>query len=742
MFKLLHLLGPLLLAFSLFERHFVIAAELPRPIDRKKVVSRFNPTRNASSNTTPMQVGNGNFAFGADITGLQTFLPFNILSSWGWHNSSLPTTFGETSPSDYTGLDWWTHGRLVNYAIPNEQEPEISQWLIANPHRINLGRIGFVFLGDDWNITEHDLTDKFQELDIQQGRLESRFSINGTATTVWTWVDPAFDTVAIRVQSELLSQQNIALFFDYPYATDKKKFEAPFVGDWAAVSNHTTELFFGEGEEEAQTKHKMDNTTYFTALHWNGNASITRNVNSHRYILQPDFSPTGEFEITATFSSEMMPQEPSDVTSVSSSSKKWWKDYWETGSFIDLTTTGNTTAIEIQRRIILSQYLLAVNEAGDDPPQESGLVNNGWYGKFHMEMYLWHSAHWIPWGRYPLLERSIGVYERFLSSSIDRAKEQGYDGARWGKMSDPSGRSAPGEINSLLIWQQPHIFYFAEMEYKFTCDDAQKRKSILSKWDNILSASADFMASFAFWNTSTGVYDLGPPMYPASENTPPNSTINPTFELAYWRFGLETAIAWKEHQGKPAPSSWKHVVDHLAPLPTVAIASGLDDELVTTYTLYEGIPDMWTDPETVTDHPMLAAIYGLLPASRAVSRSIAVATAEQVARVWNFTDCWGWDFPMLALNAAQVGDVDAAMRYLVDENLAFDDVGMPVGPGDKAPTPYFPASAGLLFAVGMLAGGWIGGEASDVGQGGRFQRLVPGFPAEWEVDVEGFERML
>ena len=83
-------------------------------IDRKAVVQQFSPKRNASAET-PMQVGNGHFVFSADVTGLQTFRPFNTLSDWGWHNSSLPTTPSQTSISDFTGLQWWTHGRLVTY---------------------------------------------------------------------------------------------------------------------------------------------------------------------------------------------------------------------------------------------------------------------------------------------------------------------------------------------------------------------------------------------------------------------------------------------------------------------------------------------------------------------------------------------------------------------------------------------------------------------------------------------------
>src|SRR3954468_11470530 len=71
---------------------------------RRKVVQSFNVRRNASSTSTPLQVGNGNFAFGADITGLQTFQPYGILSSWCWHNFSLPATPGQTSVTGRLGL--------------------------------------------------------------------------------------------------------------------------------------------------------------------------------------------------------------------------------------------------------------------------------------------------------------------------------------------------------------------------------------------------------------------------------------------------------------------------------------------------------------------------------------------------------------------------------------------------------------------------------------------------------------
>ncbi len=50
---------------------------------------------------------------------------------------------------------------------------------------------------------------------------------------------------------------------------------------------------------------------------------------------------------------------------------------------------------------------MAVNEAGSYPPQESGLVNNGWYGRFHMEMVWWHTTHWMLWNRWSIANKSL-----------------------------------------------------------------------------------------------------------------------------------------------------------------------------------------------------------------------------------------------------------------------------------------------------------------------------------------------
>ena len=328
--------------------------------------------------------------------------------------------------------------------------------------------------------------------------------------------------------------------------------------------------------------------------------------------------------------------------------------------------------------------------------------------------------HWGRWGKWTELWRSqTSMYNRFLPASYARAANQGYKGARWGKMSDPSGRSSPAaptaDIDAFLIWQQPHPTYFAEVEWRAFPRDHDRT---LEKWDTLLTATADFMASYAWYNSSTDVYDLGPPVYTASETTDPYVTINPTFEIAYWRFGLDIAKQWKLRQGQVVPQAWQDVLDKLAPLAVDQFG---------TYPTYQGIPGMWTNPATTTSHPMMAGIYGLLPppsSGAQLNMTVVENTAAKILGTWQLTGTWGWDFPLLAMNSLRLGDVNQAIDYMLYPEFQFDDAGYAIG-GAAVPTPYMPAAGGLLLAAAMFAGGWDGA-------------VGPHFPEEWNVVCEDF----
>jgi hypothetical protein len=81
---------------------------------------------------------------------------------------------------------------------------------------------------------------------------------------------------------------------------------------------------------------------------------------------------------------------------------------------------------------------MAVHDAGSLPPQETGLGVNSWYGKFHMEMYWWHAAHWALWGHPEILEKSLSHLTQLMPPGRAMAKLEGCKGVKWPKMTDPS----------------------------------------------------------------------------------------------------------------------------------------------------------------------------------------------------------------------------------------------------------------------------------------------------------------
>jgi hypothetical protein len=84
-------------------------------------------------------VGNGEFASGADCTGLQTFRG-NTLSHWGWHSDRLPPN---VTPDQIPITGTIATGKKLELVGTFWAPPEISKWLRFNPHRMNLFRFRF-----------------------------------------------------------------------------------------------------------------------------------------------------------------------------------------------------------------------------------------------------------------------------------------------------------------------------------------------------------------------------------------------------------------------------------------------------------------------------------------------------------------------------------------------------------------------------------------------------------------------
>lgn len=677
-------------------------------IDRKAVVERHKIITTETNPRSPAQVGNGEFAFGVDITGLQTFVPFNTLSHWAWH--SFPFPKGKYV-DDFKGLTLDTHGRMVKYDIPNKEQPELSSWLAGNPHSFNLGRIGFLLLkSDGTKATMKDLKNTRQEVDLWNGIINSYFVLEGESVTVKTACHPSCDAIGISVKSDLIKKGRIKIKLDFPYPDSKQMTD--YVGIYNKPNLHSS-IIETRGDNSAIVSRKMDETKYFVSLNWTSKAHLLSGdtiSSKHQFYLDP--IQTNEISFTCTFSHEKQTQPFLTAAKVFTENKKAWPEFWKSGAAIDLSQSKDKRWRELERRIVLSQYLMKVNEAGSYPPQESGLVNNGWYGRFHFEMIWWHDVHYALWNRWSLFDKCLHVYKDFLPSSIQRATEQGYTGARWPKCTANFDRDWPHPIHALLIWQQPHPIYFAELDYRL-----HPTRETLEKWRDLVFKTADFMADYAWYEKTNDRYILGPPMYIVSENTKPENTYNPSFELGYWRFGLRTAQEWKERLGISRDQKWDDVLKKLSPLPQV---DGV-------YITHENIDSMWT--KFTFEHPALIGTYGMLPGD-GVDTECFQRTLDKVISTWNFNRTWGWDFPMLAMAAARTNNPELAIDMLLHSspNFQFDEHGLATG----GPFPYLPSNGALLTAVAMMAAGW------DKSTGD-----APGFPknGDWVVKYEDFNTM-
>lgn len=687
-------------------------------IDRKALVTRNEVQIAKPDPFTPLTVGNGEFAFTTDITGLQTFpefhaagIPLGTLAQWGWHSFPNPDDF---APADALSL-YEFHGRTVPYldgvggwhnSTNAARAKAANAWLRANPHRMPLGRVGLrMRKADGTTAALTDLAQTAQTLDLWRGVLESRFVFDGQAVRVLTICHPDRDLLAVRVESPLVAsgRLEVEVTFAYP-AGDWRD-----MSDWQKPGKHTTTI--KRGKNRADLARVLDSDKYFARLAWTGNAELAQ---SGRHEFRLAAAGKDVLEFTVAFSPNPVSGAVVDFADTEKAAARHWREFWSTGGAVDLAASKDPRAAELERRVVLSQYLTAINCAGSLPPQETGLTANSWFGKFHLEMHWWHAAHFALWGREALLERSLPWYQSILPAARETARLQGFNGARWPKMTSPRGVDSPSPIGPFLIWQEPHPIFYAELMYR-----ARPSRETLERWRDVVFETANFMASYPTWDEVTKRFVLGPALIPAQESygRERQRVINPTFELAYWHWALDTAQRWRERLGLRREPAWDRVVAGFS-RPTVRDGAYAAIE-VEPFTVYH-------------DHPSMLGALGMVPPTPLIDAEVMRRTLADVRARWDWPGTWGWDYPLMAMTAARLGEPEAAVdallistpknRYLVNgHNYQRDNLPL-----------YLPGNGGLLYAVAMMAGGWDGAAPGN----------APGFPTngQWTVRSEGLRK--
>ncbi|MFT3936442.1 MAG: hypothetical protein QM726_22625 [Chitinophagaceae bacterium] len=705
-----------ILIFLLALIAFTIDTNAQQKINRHAVVQRHNVINTQFDSLSSLSVGNGSFAFTVDVTGMQSFpddyakgVPLGTQSEWGWH--SFPNA--ENLRIEQAQKTYELEGRKISYTVQGK-EPEAKnavEYFRVNPHRLQLGNIGLeIKKKDGTGAGINDIKNIHQQLDLWTGVISSSFTVEDVPVNVITVGHQQQDAVVFQIQSPLIKERRLFIRIRFPYPNSQFKDAG---NNWLDDSSKHISTLTQKGNT-ASIKRIIDSTVYYVSLNASAKPSIKQKAANYFLVLPSAMNDV--FEMSCAFSEKPPTIIPTFVQTKTNSINQWLA-FWQSGAAVDFSACTDKRAFEIERRVVLSQYLTKIQCSSAFPPQETGLTYNSWYGKPHLEMHWWHAVHYAQWGRPQLLERSLDWYFRVADKAKAIAKRQGFDGLRWQKMTDHAGDESPSSVGAFLIWQQPHFIYMAEMLYRNAHNNA-----IIKKYKELVFATADFMTSFPSYNVQTGKYNLGKGLIPAQECFDPLQTFNPTYELCYWSWALQTAQQWRLRAGLTRKKKWDEIIDKLAPLPQ---ANGV-------YLVTESTPDCYTNERYLKDHPAVLGAYSSLPTANGLDTAVMKNTFNLVWKIWHWNDTWGWDFPLTAMTATRLHMPDKAVEsllmpiktntYLVNGHNYQDD----------RLTIYLPGNGGVLNAVALMCAGADADKSTNTG-----------FPndGKWKVKWEGLKKL-
>ena len=741
-------LGPFIWASLEMEMLGYDTSNTTAEINRQAVVTRNNPVVTEASPLASLTVGNGHFATTVDVTGLQSFpfeyeagVPLTAMSDWGWHK--FENTAGLTPADSEKSFDLG-HGHPEVYAVEykaskgdDARKVAATEYFRVNPHRLNLGAIGLELKGADGKpIGLKDLRGIRQELQLYDGKIESQFVADGQTVSVTTAAKQDKDAVVYRIKSPLLKDGRARVSIRLPYPTGK---HADAASDWTKPERHTSRIV-SSCANAAVIEHQLDATRYCLSLQWEGDATITE-CDRHYFTLT---TTADVLSFKAEYAPVTTPTPPTTLVfdQELKAVVKAWNRWWQEGAIVDFSQCTDPRAKELERRVVLSQYLTQVNCANNMPPQETGLTYNSWFGRPHLEMTWWHMVDFALWSRPETVAQVLKWYDD-VAYPVARqiAQRQGFKGVRWMKMTDPWAGEAPSNTGSFLIWQQPHYIYMAEEMYR-----ANPTAETLQKYGKQVEETADFMADFV--SRANGTYFLQGATA-MQESMSKDFSYNHPFELAYWQYGLSVANAWRERQGKERNQQWDAIIKEMAPLPMNKdgiYTAGLPKGKTTGLKSFDPFDAVAAGAASVSttesfnekcrnDHPAVLGPFGMLP-PYSVSNDLVAArkTLNWVMDNWNWATTWGWDYGMTAMAAARLGQPETALKALLidTQKNTYLVNGHNFQTADRLRI-YLPGNGALLTAVAMMCAGWDGCQ----------QPMNPGFPqnGQWNVRWEGLQKM-
>ena len=360
-----------------------LSAELKVPLDRHAIVSRHNISSENLESTLP--IGNGNFCFNVDGTGLQTFTG-NTLSHWGWYSDPLPDayTWDDVSPTGtfyrgkLTGGDQWP------------KDKELYSWVRNSPHQMNLARVRFV-RSDGSPLDAKEITAHSRTLDLWSGIHTASFVVKGRETYVKTCVtdDVKLDTtVALLINSDLVRSGELVVQIDFPFPDLTP---GPWVGTFSDEKKAPFEITKDAGNQTIVVERKLQNEyakgvvgnyTYVTRIDvFGGSVEQIGNSSSIRVSGRND----DKLEVLITFDGGDYLKYPCDYSAFKTEPVRFeeaakisharWEKFWKSGAAVDLSGSSDPRWKELERRIVLLVALDPLLDVGSRRTRRRGYLH-------------------------------------------------------------------------------------------------------------------------------------------------------------------------------------------------------------------------------------------------------------------------------------------------------------------------------------------------------------------------------
>jgi protein-glucosylgalactosylhydroxylysine glucosidase len=311
--------------------------------DRLALVTRYNIENSGIDSLNSLSVGNGKFAFNVDITGLQTFPEF------------------------------YSRGIALR---------TVSDFWKSNSCRFHLGMIGLKILKEDGKeISISDINDPVQKLNLWTGEIDSRFNIEGVPVHLYTVCHPDYDMVSVKIRSELIGKKRLKVKFSFPLgvsSTTGYDFNSPDKHSTRILSDTNNLVIF----ERIQDNEK------YNVIIWCNDAKI-REVARHTYYLEP-VKADSVYSFSCQFLNDQGEGRVQNFGETELASKKNWEKFWTTCDVADFSECSDNGATELEKRLIISQYLSKINRGDSFTLSEKGFANTIRSQKLCLAVYCWY----------------------------------------------------------------------------------------------------------------------------------------------------------------------------------------------------------------------------------------------------------------------------------------------------------------------------------------------------------------